>query len=317
MDLKTIYSLLFESSRKKILVVGDFFLDIYDFGMVRRTSSGIGIPIVSSEKTEYLLGGAGNIASNLISFSKQVYCFGNIAPDYFGSKMISMMKDQRIQYINKDSKNKRTGIRRRIYIESEQVLRLDYDCKEQLDVKKLKAFLKKTTVDLIVVADYDGGAITQDVLDQIVGIKKCPVFFTSRKISSFNLSELDCVISSENDISQNKRMDAKCLLMTLGKNGIIFRDSANSVYSPAIKTTAINVSGAGDSVCAFFSAYYHRNANLELLLDLCNIVGSVAVENRLTCKVTLGSVLIKLFKEKCLVNCKNKVVNLESAKEIV
>ena len=57
--------LLDEFKDKRILVIGDVMLDAYILGNVTRVSPEAPVPVVSLNKKENRIGGAGNVALNL------------------------------------------------------------------------------------------------------------------------------------------------------------------------------------------------------------------------------------------------------------
>ena len=63
----TIHELLAEFRTKRILVIGDVMIYAYLLGKVNRVSPEAPVPIVSLEKQEQRLGGAANVALNLLS----------------------------------------------------------------------------------------------------------------------------------------------------------------------------------------------------------------------------------------------------------
>ena len=62
-----------------ILLVGDFFLDEYLYGIIERTSPEAPVPILKVLRKTYNLGGAGNVLNNLTNIGCKVTVFGNIA----------------------------------------------------------------------------------------------------------------------------------------------------------------------------------------------------------------------------------------------
>jgi bifunctional ADP-heptose synthase (sugar kinase/adenylyltransferase) len=56
----------------KIGVIGDLMLDTYWWGHVERISPEAPVPVVSLDKREYRIGGAGNVALNLASLGAKV-----------------------------------------------------------------------------------------------------------------------------------------------------------------------------------------------------------------------------------------------------
>ena len=57
---------------KKILVIGDLFLDIYSKYNSVRNSPEVNAPVLISKKMEFYIGGAGNVAANLRLFNEKV-----------------------------------------------------------------------------------------------------------------------------------------------------------------------------------------------------------------------------------------------------
>ena len=73
---------LFDSfSSLKVGVIGDVMLDTYMWGGVERISPEAPVPIVSLQKKEYRIGGAGNVALNLASLGAPVHIFSVIGND--------------------------------------------------------------------------------------------------------------------------------------------------------------------------------------------------------------------------------------------
>ena len=65
----------------KIGVIGDVMLDTYWWGHVERISPEAPVPVVSLDKKEYRIGGAGNVALNLVSLGANVTVFSVIGND--------------------------------------------------------------------------------------------------------------------------------------------------------------------------------------------------------------------------------------------
>ena len=67
-----------------ILVVGDIILDHYYYGEVERISPESPVPVVRQQKDEYVLGGAANVARNLVELGAKVSLLGCIGKDESG-----------------------------------------------------------------------------------------------------------------------------------------------------------------------------------------------------------------------------------------
>src|SRR5476649_2506613 len=69
------------------LVIGDFMLDTYTTGKVRRISPEAPVPVLLVQKEESLPGGAGNVVLNLVSLGAKVVAVGRIGYDIAGEEL--------------------------------------------------------------------------------------------------------------------------------------------------------------------------------------------------------------------------------------
>ena len=67
-----------------ILVIGDLMLDHYIFGSATRLSPEAPVPIVHAKRETKIIGGAGNVANNLISLGSKVSIAGVVGKDENG-----------------------------------------------------------------------------------------------------------------------------------------------------------------------------------------------------------------------------------------
>ena len=65
----------------RILVAGDLMIDEYVWGLVERISPEAPVQIVSVEREEYTLGGAGNVVNNLAALGAEVSVAGVIGTE--------------------------------------------------------------------------------------------------------------------------------------------------------------------------------------------------------------------------------------------
>lgn len=79
---------------KRVMVIGDVFLDEYDFGEVKTVSTGIKVPIVEAKISRNSLGGAGNVAANISALTSNASFLTQYANDESGKKIEQLL----IQY---------------------------------------------------------------------------------------------------------------------------------------------------------------------------------------------------------------------------
>src|SRR6202049_2886646 len=83
---------LFERRRdKRILVVGDVMLDEWVWGAVSRISPEAPVPVVAVSDHSFTLGGAGNVANNLVAIGAQVSFAASVGDDAEGARVLELL----------------------------------------------------------------------------------------------------------------------------------------------------------------------------------------------------------------------------------
>ena len=88
--------LLNQIKRLRVLVVGDVMLDRYVIGEVHRISPEAPVPVVELKKEEDRLGGAANVALNIISLGAEVVLASVIGSDVYGQRIIELCSENKI-----------------------------------------------------------------------------------------------------------------------------------------------------------------------------------------------------------------------------
>ncbi len=310
--------------KKKILIIGDILLDEYTYCCVNGVSSSIKIPVLTTQNNYLALGGAANIAANVSSFSDDVKIWGKIGNDLAGEIIIKLMRERNIKFIGEINKTE-TISKKRIYIDTEQVIRIDSPkktCAERYSSSVPDDILLEA--DIVILADYGYGTISKKLLAQAKKQSRM-LIFTSRNIGVFNTNGIPIIISNEDELKckmnpLSSRIETKNLLhgerffITRGSRGISYQDKNDSIDSPAFKCRINNVTGAGDSVCAIIAAFFENNISLPLLLQLANTAGAIAAEDERTCIINAESLTERYFEEMVKIDADYKIINPEMAK---
>ena len=86
---------LFEQFKnKRIAIVGDVMLDAYLIGGVTRISPEAPVPIVGLSKKENRLGGAANVALNIVSLGAQAVICSVVGNDTEGGELIDLFEKE-------------------------------------------------------------------------------------------------------------------------------------------------------------------------------------------------------------------------------
>jgi D-beta-D-heptose 7-phosphate kinase/D-beta-D-heptose 1-phosphate adenosyltransferase len=158
----------------KIGVAGDFMLDCYVWGSATRLSPEAPVPVVDFVNESQVLGGAGNVATNLAALGAVVFPFGVVGEDEEGRAIRSLLDADGMTTKGVAADASRvTTVKTRIVARHQQIVRVDRERREPLSrtledrlVRAIKAALPR--LDALVVSDYDKGVVTDTLADRVL-----------------------------------------------------------------------------------------------------------------------------------------------------
>ena len=159
---------------RRIGVAGDFMLDRYVWGSATRLSPEAPVPVVDFANESEVLGGAGNVATNLAALGAKVLPFGVVGEDEEGRAIRSLMEAAGVATKGVAGDASRvTTVKTRIVARHQQIVRVDRERREPLSraledrlVRAIKAALPR--LDALVVSDYDKGVVTDSLADRVL-----------------------------------------------------------------------------------------------------------------------------------------------------
>ncbi|MFA9214432.1 MAG: bifunctional heptose 7-phosphate kinase/heptose 1-phosphate adenyltransferase, partial [Candidatus Methylacidiphilales bacterium] len=119
-----------------VLIIGDVMIDAYLFGNVDRISPEAPVPIVAVNKKESRLGGAANVALNLVSLGAKPILCSTIGNDSEGHELVDLLLKSNInaEGIIKDN-DRITTVKTRVISQNHQMLRIDNENAEVLNTE--------------------------------------------------------------------------------------------------------------------------------------------------------------------------------------
>ncbi len=319
---------LFESfTNIKVAVVGDVMLDTYWWGHVDRISPEAPVPVVALDKSEQRIGGAGNVALNLVALGAHVHIFSVLGEDADGKQLDTLLTDAGIDtsFIIFSHERKTTN-KIRVLSRNQQMMRIDAETvkdltanEEQALFDRIAAYILQEKPDVLLLEDYNKGVLTQHLISEIVQLcKKQGVittvdpkkknFFAYKGVDIFkpNLKEvkeglnlsLDKIeLAQLSDVHQRlqKELQHSISFITLSEKGVFVQQNDQPLLIPSHIRNIADVSGAGDTVIAVASLVYAATKNIELFAAVANIAGGLVCEE-------VGTAAIN--KEKLLEECK-------------
>ena len=154
---------------KNFFVIGDLMLDQYHVGSVSRVSPEAPVQILDVEESYYTLGGASNVAQNLIDLGSdsKVRLMGAVGNDDNGSKVLKMLKQKSIDTsLIKIVEGRKTTTKTRFLAGQKQLLRVDYQQNDNV----FESFLPNipNDTDVVIFSDYDYGVINRSIINHVV-----------------------------------------------------------------------------------------------------------------------------------------------------
>ncbi len=318
---------LFDSfSALKVGVIGDVMLDTYMWGRVERISPEAPVPVVSLNKKDYRIGGAGNVALNCQSLGAHVSVLSVTGDDAEGLLLQELFDASNIDttYLSK-SIDRITTNKTRVISRNQQMMRLDAEITDDLNgrdektlLEKVELYISKVDPDIIIFEDYNKGVLTEKIIHDVIDLcrqagvitaidPKRKNFFSYKHADIFkpNLKEvkegLNLQIDNVNQSSlQNIHKELENILqhkisfITLSDKGVFYQGPDKSNLIPSHLRNIADVSGAGDTVIAVAAMVYAATKNISLMAEVANIAGGLVCEE-------VGTVAIN--KEKLLHEC--------------
>ena len=174
--------------QKRVLVVGDLMLDKYIWGNVSRISPEAPVPVVEVQRDSLCLGGAGNVAQNLLSLGAIPLLVGIVGDDAEGRWIRRHVRDNRGILVDR---TRPTTVKTRIIAHHQQVVRVDWEKKSAVSAEqeaKILRFIQSQSFDGILISDYSKGMINASLLAKLLPYAKengIPVF-VDPKIEHFH-----------------------------------------------------------------------------------------------------------------------------------
>lgn len=289
LPVRRVEQLLTAATKSRVLVIGDIMLDQFIWGSVARISPEAPVPVVDFQRESFMPGGAANVARNLTALGVDTELLGAVGTDAAAENLRTLLRAQNIGCGGLvASATRQTSLKTRIVAQTQQVVRIDRESREELapDLTKrliasIKAHLPKT--DALIVGDYGKGVVTQSLLNELkplcrqhgvwLSLDPKPVhhlnltglsLITPNRKEAFELANLPDDTRNSDPFADKNLMQAAerllqelnpaLLLITLGELGMLLCQRGQQPFHiPTVAQEVFDVSGAGDTVIATFT----------------------------------------------------------------
>jgi len=312
-----------------ITVVGDLVADEFIFGEISRVSREAPVLILRHRERMVTAGGGANAANNLADLGVNVLLVGVVGDDEAGRLLLRGFRKKRIPVVGvlKD-KSYATVTKTRIlagmaHTWRQQVVRVDREPDAEPNAHLTRELVLAAreyahASDALLLADYGYGAATPSILNDIRAkgaFSGVPIVLDSRH-RLLQYSGVTAATPNEPEVEEAvgfrigqdwsrlckageqvmSRMKLKSLVITRGHDGMAaFSGRHKPVDIPIFGSDqVVDVTGAGDTVIATFTAALAAGASTEEAAHLANYAGGLVVMKRGTATVTAEELLAAL-----------------------
>lgn len=307
MDLKQLFN-KFETVR--VAVVGDVMIDAYIRGKVNRISPEAPVPVVSLNKKEERLGGAANVALNLVSLGAKPIICSCVGNDEEGKTLVNLLKQSGIRDDGLIfSKTRMTTVKTRVIGNSQHLLRIDSEQTSPINkeeethlIKKIEELILKG-IDILIFEDYNKGVLTPTVIKEVINLcnkhnvltavdPKKDNFYSYKNVTLFKPNLKELIEGTNTLFSYSKEpkilktaikkleenLNNQISFVTLSEHGVYIKDKKNEFHFPAHIRDIADVSGAGDTVISVAALCLASGANIDEIANIANIAGGLVCE---------------------------------------
>ena len=288
-----------------VLVVGDLMLDRFIVGRVSRISPEAPVPVVQFQAEHVRLGGAANVAHNIIALGGRASLVGLVGRDAAGAQLREELSRAggNADGLVEDASRPTTEKVRIVTERNQQVARVDYeqdrDVSGQLEHELVDRIRRLGSgAKALLVSDYLKGTVTRRVIEALIELKnagaplvvdpKIPhlTCYAGATIVTPNHGEAEAAThrrirndEEAREAARDFRARAACegVLITRGEHGMWLLDAGGEGAIPSIAREVSDVTGAGDTVAATLALALAAGATMREAAILANYAAGLVV----------------------------------------
>jgi len=293
-------------SSARVLVVGDVMLDQFLVGRVTRISPEAPVPIVRFEREENRIGGAANVANNIVALGASADLVGLVGDDAQAGVLRDSLTARQVGVAGLVVDRERPTTRkvRVVTDRHQQVARVDYERDDEASDAAESELIARARemagrAGAIVVSDYLKGTITARLVEELVAMAaargvpllvdpKIPHigYYRGATLVTPNHHEAETAThmrirtdAEAREAARAFRERAGCagVLVTRGEHGMWLLDPTVEGALPATAREVADVTGAGDTVIATLALALAAGATSAEAAALSNLAAGVVV----------------------------------------
>ncbi|MBL8488437.1 MAG: D-glycero-beta-D-manno-heptose-7-phosphate kinase [Rhodocyclaceae bacterium] len=288
-----------DTSKARVLIVGDVMLDRYWFGDVSRISPEAPVPVVKVDRSEERPGGAANVARNCSALEAPTTLLSVVGADEPGVALTRLLLDAGVDASLHEDAQISTTVKLRVVARQQQLLRIDFENSPNHEVLKAKLADYADRLpgcDVVILSDYGKGGLTH--IGEMIRMAReagKPVLvdpkgddfqrYRGATLLTPNRSELRQVVGRWGDEASlaakaeglRRELGLEGLLVTRSEEGMTLFTGAGAHHEAAVAREVYDVSGAGDTVIGTLAVMLAAGLDLVTAVGLANKAAGVVV----------------------------------------
>jgi len=232
------------TSKVRILLVGDNGIDQYQYGTVTRISPEAPVPVVNYTHTEIRPGMAANVKENLQRLGCEV-TFVHGIKTCIKTRVIDSRTKQHLVRIDQDSPSR--------------AVKIDYNNLDQYNC--------------IIVSDYNKGSVEYETVEELRRRYLGPIFVDTKKSDLARFQ--GCFVKINQVEYEAARTYPADLIVTLGRDDVKYKEHRFS--TPQVE--AFDVCGAGDTFLSALAYNYVLSNDIAVAIKFAARAASVTVQH--------------------------------------
>jgi D-beta-D-heptose 7-phosphate kinase/D-beta-D-heptose 1-phosphate adenosyltransferase len=312
----------------RVLLVGDFMLDVYVYGDAERISPEAPVLVLKVNRTDYGCGGAGLVAANVCALGGAPLCVGVVGSDENAEKLKNLLQEKGADTSGLVATPERpTTTKQRLiglaqHRHQQQLFRMDYEETEPLTRQQYDKLAdiykdKLQQADIVCLQDYNKGVLAETFCRQAISqaakarkkvlVDPSPIAdyskYAGATLITPNRQETRLGVGFEIKTVEDaaraarqlvKKLKLESIVITLDKEGAYLKSPDFDGHVPTRPRNVYDVTGAGDTVLATLALMLAGGCDYKTSAQLSNIAGGIEVEKFGGATVTLDEIISEI-----------------------
>jgi len=308
----------FKGFSPNILVVGDLMLDRYLWGSTDRISPEAPVPVVAIHKETDTLGGAGNVANNLVALGAKVTMLSVVGSDATANTIREKLASAGVKDELIVETERKTSLKTRVIATHNQMLRFDVESVVDISSDSEQAitkFCKEKLIgfDCLLLSDYKKGVLTDTLTQNLIlaaNALNLPVLadpkgkdYTkyagatlltpnkkeAKEATGIEIKDRASLIKA--GMKLKTELHLKHSIITLSEDGIGIFDDNDMTTLPTVAREVYDVTGAGDTVLASLAFALSKKCDILEACDFANKAAAVVVSKVGSATATIDEIV--------------------------